>query len=259
MLRPRRAAVPHVALGVLVLVLAGCETTGLSPREVRGQDFSTYVMALYEPPVAAPRGAPQPGRYETPAPLRLPLRVAVAQVGEVAPPQAVLDVLRKDPSAFASVQPTPGAAEFHGESAYAASRATDPAGQVRRAAQQHLERMRRYARDLGAEYLFLYGGTIDHATTGTPLGAADLTIVGAFLVPSKRIAGVARASGALIDVRSGRVVVSVSADAEDTRLAPSFSREAGELKMLKTLRDDVVVKLSGQLAARVKSEASLGG
>jgi hypothetical protein len=241
--------------------------SGLSPREVRGQDFSTYVMALYEPSAGAPRGAgagaragaAEAARYETPAPLRLPVRVAVAQVGEVAPPQDVLDVLRRDPGAFASVQPIPGATESHGDYPYAAARATDPAGQVRRAAREHIDRMRRYARDLGAEYLFLYGGTIDHATTGTPLGAADLTIVGAFLVPSKRIAGVARASGALVDVNSGRVVVSVSADAQDTRLAPSFSRETGELKMLQTLRDDVVVKLAEQLAARVKAEASLGG
>ena len=79
-------------------------------------------------------------------------------------------------------------------------------------AQQHAERMRRYAADLGADYLFLYGGTLDQSQTSTPLAAMNLTVIGAFLVPSQKLDADVKAAGSLVDVRSGRVVLSVSAD-----------------------------------------------
>jgi hypothetical protein len=135
----------------------------------------------------------------------------------------------------------------------------DYAAQTRRAAHVHIDRLRAYARDLRADYVFIFGGTIDRANTGTALSAADLTIVGGFFVPSRRIQGIARASGALVDVESGRVVLSVSADSQQKSLAPSFAQENSEIKMLTKLRDEVSLELAEQLTAGVKSEAAAGG
>jgi hypothetical protein len=241
-------ALAAAALVVLVVAL-GCASTGLSPREVRGQDFSTYLLALYEP------GSAQPAGDAAPKPVRLPIRVAVAQVGEIAPPDEVLATLRGKTDAFDSVQSIPGITDVSGQMSYAGHSAYH-APQMRQAAGAHVERMRRLARDIGADYLFLYGGTIDQATTSTPLSAADLTIIGGFLVPSKRIEGVAKASGALLEVDSGRVVVSVSAARDARRLSPTFARDNGELTQLKKLRDGVVLELAQQLAERVKAEAT---
>jgi hypothetical protein len=250
----RRSVVPAVLVpAALVIVVAGCATTGLSPREVRGQDFSTYTMALYDLPGSGDAQAAAAAK-----PLRVPARVAVAQVGEVAPADAVLETLLKHPNLFASAQPMPGVMDVGGQVDYRGD-AQAYQVQARRTAHAHVDRMRRFARDIGAQYLFIYGGTIDRATTNTPMSAADITIVGAFLVPSKRIQGTAKASGALVDVETGRVVLSVSADAQHDRMAPSFAQQNGELKLLTQLRDEAVLGLAKSLVEQMKSHGSAVG
>src|SRR5439155_12462927 len=101
----RREFVMRSAIRITTILaaaaLAGCTSNGLSPREVRGRDYSSYVLSMYDPDVRASAGqdAAQPPAVATPA------RIAVAQVGEVAPPLEMLEVLRRDRLAFASVQP----------------------------------------------------------------------------------------------------------------------------------------------------------
>src|SRR5439155_16309113 len=139
-----------------------------------------------------------------------PARVAVAEVGSVSPPTAVLTQMRGQPAVFADALPIPSVANGltiaapRPPSTHAASGAGAPSAAVR---------MRGYARELGADYLFLYGGTIEQATNNTPLSLANLTIIGAFVVPATRIDAAERASGSLVDVSSGRVLLTVSADA----------------------------------------------
>jgi regulator of extracellular matrix RemA (YlzA/DUF370 family) len=115
--------------------------------------------------------------------------------------------------------------------------------------------MLRYTRDIGADYLFLFGGTIDHATTGTGLSLADVTVVGMFAVPSKRISAEGRASGILIDARTGRVVLAVGASHSDSRMAPTAAQESDELKLLTGVRDELTKQLAEQLKARAHEVA----
>src|SRR5687768_11666422 len=223
----------------------GCTSSGLSHREVRGQDYATYVFSMYEPSEIDSNTKAQP--------LQTPAKVAVAQLGEVAPPTKMIDKLRSDNEAFVSVQPMPGLIDMDGQ--------RDPRGRpqdysAQKSAQNHSERMRRYARDIGADYLFLYGGTVDRATTSSPASLANVTIVGAFLVPGDVINASARASGALIDVESGRVVLSVAADSNKRKRAARVAVEGDEIKVLESLRDDVVVKLADQLRSRVKEQSA---
>ena len=237
--------------------LAGCASSGLSHREVRGQDYATYVFAMTEPApgtvspglgaLAGDVDATQPAR-----PLKTPARVAVAQLGEVAPPLAMMEKLRAEPELFSSVQPIPGLMDVAAE--------MDPRGKphdysAQKNAQAHAARMRKYARDIGADYLFLYGGTIDRATTASPLILANATIVGAFVVPGEVIQATARASGSLIEVQSGRVVLSVAADGHERKRASSVAREGDEIKVMETLRDEVIDELAEQLKARLKETA----
>lgn len=257
----RKSDLLVAAAGGVLLAVAGCESSGLSPREVRGQDYATYVFSMTDP-LAEP-GARSPGlgalsqssdATKPAKPLQTPAKIAVAQLGEVAPPAKMLDELRKDQAVFASVQPIPGLIDVAGERDVR-GRPQDFSAQ--QSAQQHLERMRHYARDIGADYLFIYGGTVDHATTASPLILANATIIGAFIVPGEVIQADARASGSLIDVETGRVVLSVSSDAADRRRASSVAKAGDEIKMLESLRNELVTKLADQLRDRIREHVAI--
>jgi len=80
----------------------------------------------------------------------------------------------------------------------------------------------------------------------TGLSLLDLTIVGAFVVPSREIKAQARASGALVDLRTNRVVLTASASTEGSRLGSAASEDGDEMKLLRSVRDEVVEKLTRQ-------------
>lgn len=261
--RSRTALLAAAAVGVAALV--GCTSSGLSHREVRGQDFATYAFSMYDPSQFTEPADATTGPAAARQPVATPARIAVAQVGEVAPPDLMVEKLRQDQSAFASVQPMPAvvdtaphappyhAPQYHASSAAAQERPRDYSTQ--QAAREHAQRMRRYARDVGAQYLFLYGGTLDRATTGTGARIADVTIIGAFIVPSQKLEATATASGSLIDVETGRAVLSVSAQARQERMAASAEVQKKELELLTSLRAEVIGELAAQLAEQIKAQA----
>ena len=90
----------HVFFILLVLSIAGC-SSGLSPRETRTQNYPAFIMSLYENP-KPPQPAPPP---------TLPMRIAIAQIGEIAPPQAMLDHLRQRGELFSRVEGIPAVFE----------------------------------------------------------------------------------------------------------------------------------------------------
>jgi hypothetical protein len=95
----RRAA----AAAVLPLAaLAGCSYDSPNSREDTGRDFSSYLYSIDTPINASPEA--RPGR------LVLPAKLAVAQIGEVAPPSRFLDALRGHADLFERVEPISGAA-----------------------------------------------------------------------------------------------------------------------------------------------------
>jgi hypothetical protein len=68
------------AMAVAVVgLMTSCETTGLSPREHSGLDYPGYVLSLQTNRTNAPPQKPV-----------LPVHLAVAQIGETAPLQAML-------------------------------------------------------------------------------------------------------------------------------------------------------------------------
>jgi hypothetical protein len=235
------------AVGALALAVAGCSYEGLSTRERPGDAQSLYLYSLYEqmPPEAV--NAPPP-------PLRLPGRVAVVQVGEAAPPAALIEALRADPAVFGRVESLPGIVHEAGfDRTGQRDRAPDASAQAR----VQVAGLRNLAADLGMDYLLLVGGTVDYGTSGTPLSLADLTIVGAFVVPSQHTRATARANGALVDVATGRVVVNSSAEAHRKSLVPNVSVDDEQARLLTKLRNDVVEKLGEQVLndARLRATA----
>lgn len=230
-----------LAAALPLAALAGCESSGLSAREAGNRNFSSYVYSLYATPPA-----PQLAGSQEPARLALPTKLAVAQVGEVAPPEALLDKLRKRPGLFARVEPVPGTFGIdahvrpHGNAAFSPDEA----------ARREMERMQQYARSMGMDHLLLIGGTIDHAAQDNGLSVLDLTIVGAFVVPSKQITAEAKASGALIDLNTGRVVLTASADATRGGVASTATQESGQLNVAREARDDVLGQLADEVIER---------
>src|SRR5688572_14560771 len=181
-MRKRTLAVP-VLMACVAVGAGGCASTGLSTREVRGQDYATYAFSMSEavdPGSTAPAPTPTAGSAavgrNTSAtmseavdsntattsakrePVVTPARVAVGQLGEVAPPLSMLESMRKQANVFASVQPIPAVLDV------GAPPLPNRPGEMassRNEAKEHGERMRRYAAGIGADYLFLCGGTVD--------------------------------------------------------------------------------------------------
>lgn len=226
-----------LSLVVAMLLAVGCENARLSPREVVGQDITQYTYSLYDQPVAT----------QAPArPVQLPARVALAQIGEVAAPLELLSALRKEPTLFNRVESIPGVT-----AAMPASPARtnpQPGGALNSfLAAEHMQKMQRFARDMGMDYLIVLGGTIDYDTQKSGLSLLDLTIVGAFIVPSRAIKGEAKASAAVVDLDTGRIVMVSSADADGTQFASAVSEDSGRLQLLKNLREKAVNRLGEQL------------
>lgn len=257
----RRRRCTFAAAALSLALLAGCSTVGLSPRETPQQNYSSYVYSLYDlTPSAGIEGSVAADVTRAQPKLSIPARLAVVQVGEVAPPKAFLDKLRARPDLFPRVEGISGiTGSYEGPADAGVGRAH--AGQrghgdiVRR----DVARMRRLARDMGMNHLLVVGGTIDHATHGNALSILDLTILGAFVIPSKQIDARATAAGAMIDLASGRVVLTASADATKGGVAATATQAGGQLHVLRQARDEVVAKLADSLVAECqrRHEAAL--
>ena len=68
--------------------------------------------------------------------------------------------------------------------------------------------------------------------------------------------GTAADSGALIDVETGRMVLSVSADSRGRKNSPRVAVEADEIKLVEKLRNEAIVKLAEQLRTQVKQQSA---
>jgi hypothetical protein len=235
-----------------LMLVAGCASTGLSSREVGRQNYSSYVLSANDADSVPVTG---PATFPVAKPVSFPMRVAVAQIGEVAPPDELIENLRKHPELFSRVEGIPAMASMDRPQFNSYNDANSTWSQ-RDFAYQQTQHMRGLAQSMGLDYLILCGGTIDYGTSPTPLSLADLTIVGAFVVPSKEIDGTARASAALIDAQNGGVVMISSAQTDKSHTATTIGQDGDQMKLLKAIRDDVMSKLSDRIVSDAKAHAS---
>jgi hypothetical protein len=229
-------------LSLLAMTCGGCAGDGLSARE----DYRhNLVSAVYQPSENAdtqPTGAAL--TVASPHSIAVPICVGVVQVGEVAPPQAMLDAFRQDRKLFSLVEPLPGNLD---DPAPAATATCDPKSAVSSAA---MMKLRKTAAEMGLSYVMVYGGTIDTGRSPSPLVVFDLTIVGYFVVPSEQIWANGKAAGSLIDVSTGRIVLNLGVDAKDSAFLPS--EMANNTEPLKNdVRDELVRRMTDQTIARL--------
>jgi len=210
-----------------ICLLTGCESTGLSPGETSTVSYPNYVLSLQ----SGPPGPPQE--------IVAPIRLAVAQVGEDAPPAALLDKLAAQKTLVASVTalPLPDAGPFpfirpgHLEPDYA-SRVKAVCG---------------LAQTAGADYVLIIGGSLDSWEQHNSLSALDITILGGTIVPGSTIHVEGRGAGTLISTATGRPVLFVSADTRTSALSPDFLVTGKTAALDAQVRDELAGKLGDQL------------
>jgi hypothetical protein len=231
--------------------LIGCTSSGLSTREVPGRDHGTYVRAIYDRAEAPDLRSHMRGVYRGPAtaeaalarPFVAPAKVAVFQVGEVSPDEIFLATLRKAPDTFTRVEAISDA----GGDVHVRRRDPHNHDAPLENANQRLVTLTRVARDMGMDYMLMIGGTIESQQNSTPLSILNLTIIGAFIIPSDQTRALAKASGYLIDVHTGRVVAVSSAQAQGGQLTPAVSTRAESVIFQRKLRTEVTAKLAEQV------------
>lgn len=221
----------------LLPLAAGCASTGLSAGERGANNMNGHLYtALSSSSIyASTRGTPT-------LELNLPTRVAVAQLGEVSPDQELLDVLRAS-QAFSTVASLPGTAE---PGATDFRRPGESAEWVR----QRVEQMRHAAAALGADTLLLVGGQMETTNDRTPLSVLDLTIIGAFIVPSRDIDANAKGLAALVDVKTGRLLLTASSQENGSRLAASVGSKSSERGLSLKVRRTLMTSLGEAVVAQ---------
>ena len=225
------------ACAVLSAGLIGCETSGLSTREVPGRDQGTYVRAMYDRPVVTDDGGPAARPFTAPA------KVAVVQVGEVSPDEALLVRLREARDTFSRVEAISDA----GGDVSVQRRDSYNHDAPLENARQRLQILTSQSRDMGMDYMLLVGGTIESQKNATPLSILNLTIIGAFVIPSDQTRAEAKAAGYMVDVHSGRVVSVSTAQARGGQLTPAISTDAEQVVFLRKLRGEVTAKLADRV------------
>ena len=225
----------------VVGLMTGCETTGLSPREQSGLDYPAYILNL------------QTGRTNAPPPKPvLPIHLAVAQIGETAPPQAMLEGLEAKSDLIASVVSLPMPADSGNSFGYrrAGQAAGDYASRVK--AVCHL------AQAAGANYVFLIGGTVDSWSRENSLGMFDLTLVGGWMIPGTKINIEGKAGGTLIEAATGQPAFFVCAACQESALSPDFLSAGKTTDLRVQARDELARKLSDELQKKLAGGDSPG-
>jgi len=221
-------------VAMAAVLLAGCGK-GLSLRE-GSYDFP---MMLYE--LKGP---------DAPAPFRpaAPLSVAVAQVGEVAPEQGLIDGLRARKDVFARVSAIP--LPPLGDSPYGRVDNIEPR---RTRANEAVGRALKLARNVGATHALIVGGCIDTSWSSTWAAPLNILILPLWLVPSADVKASGKCAAALVDVASGQVVTVSTRQATDSAIVPMAYADGQEDVLTGKLRTRLAADVAQQVADDVKA------
>ncbi len=216
-------------LAVLAIAVSGCYTTGLSMRETGNFNYSNLIYGLYDE-------SDSTAQQEV---LNKPIKLAVAQVGENAPPAVMLNALAEQKYLVSKVSVIPvGSAESFDKD-------KEEFG-------KRMVKMRKLAKDLGADYIFLFGGSADYGYTPNWLQFFDITLVGGYVLPSNKITAEGRVAGALISAETGRVVFLVSSEAKRQARSATFTADSRQEEVVVKLRDDLVASLTDEFIEKLK-------
>ncbi len=227
-----------VYAALLLALVGGCATTQVSS----GGD---YLAA--RPEYAAASGTDLDRAVERAANveplLRFPARLGLARIsgGRFVPvPPREADAwiaFAESHGQYGDLVPiSPLIGELTAASAGIANAGTNPIVPIRlAAARQHVD----------AVLVYAVGG--DRRDKASMLSVLDLTIIGAYLVPSRRVDGSATATGLLFDVRNGYTYGTVSATSAQTGFVPMVGSGERSQDLQVDAQVDAVSKLTGEV------------
>jgi hypothetical protein len=228
----------QLVMAVAVIgLMTGCETTGLSPREYSGLDYPGYVLSLSRNRTEVPPQSPA-----------LPVRLAAAQIGEIAPPQTMLENLEANSNLIASVVSLPLPADSINNFG------TRRLGQASGDYASRVKAVCNLAEAAGANYVFLIGGNVDSWTSQNSLGMFDLTLVGGWIIPGTKINAEGKGAGVLIEATTGQPVFFVNAEYQESALSPDFLSAGKTTNMRAQVRSELATKLSKALQKELVEE-----
>jgi hypothetical protein len=227
---------PRWVLPLTLALLAGCQN---SVQTSSGAAYRAARPALDARDVSAIDRAVDQAANVEPL-LRFPARIGLARIlnGRIVPvppreADAWIDLAKAHADLGSFVPISPLIAEMVRSGAGNAATVID--GVRLGAARQHVD----------AVLIYTVGASGDDA--GSPLSLLDLTIIGAYLVPSRSVKGDAAASALLLDVRNGYPYGTANAVASASDFVPSVgSGRQGAL-----VREDAEIAAVGKLAAQV--------
>jgi len=231
----------HMSLRVLVcsccaaalVMTAGCGSDGLAPQHSQASlvpNTPARPLAFYDPKSTSPiTTSAQPAKF--------PIKAAIVQLDQVAAPDDMLQKLRAHPELFSKLITLPGLAE------------------ERETPTEQMNRLRQVTQQMGLDYVLIFGGIVDHGSKGTALCIADITIVGAFIVPSRGVEVKGRATAALVECTTGRLVTTFSSQADHTAAVPSAFVEVAEHNSVEARQSELIAKLTEDIIAHAKQQS----
>jgi hypothetical protein len=157
-------------------------------------------------------------------------------VGELIPVSPLIAEM-VDPTAPEPAPPAPGA--YHAAPT-APQAAADVVGHIRRgAARQHLD------------YVLVYEVTTDWSQSANALSVADVSILGLFVLPSRRLEVEAAANALRLDVRNGYPYGTASAYAERNRAVRAVYAWNAQENLAPSAALDAVANLTGEVETMI--------
>ncbi|MDD3276057.1 MAG: hypothetical protein PHP93_03290, partial [Kiritimatiellales bacterium] len=184
-----------------------------------------------------------------PEPIRLPIRLGVAQIGETAPPNELINALKRHRNLIADVVELPLAGDPNSNRYYYQKPDVNTGDLIRKQAGT----LRKLGQQMGADYILVIGGNIDSHVEARPVQALDLAILPGFIIPSQTIEMTARAGGAFINAKNGRVEFLLTTTSETTNSCPTFYVDQKMEEMAIEQRSTLSKQLAEELAAKILS------
>lgn len=211
-----------------VVVVCGCETTGLSVRETGSNTISHVIYSF-----------PMKNMATTNREINKPIRLAVVQLGETAPSSLIINEL-KESNLFKSVISLPANSINQNN-----NRFSDGNGEIKSKQMDDKGYLAtcQLAQQFGANYVLIYGGNIDSLVESGWASVLDMLTLG-LIVPSQTIYLEGNALGALVDVSSHEIVQLYDVNDKLTGHAPSMIAASKQIRLHRQMRDRLLVKFS---------------
>lgn len=257
-------------LFLLMLAVSACTASqyaaapggGPVPRGTYQINYSALLLDFYRSDPRMHQAA-----AAQPTALKVPARVAVAQLGELQAASTLLAELRASGELLSSVASIPAVppdlAGFYEYTDHSVSlggtekrTAPRPDGKDALTPKDFLQELRLLSLDLGSDYLLVYGGSIDFRTKSDLIAKVfDLTIVGAFVIPSEAHSLQGRAMGLLMDVKQNRIVLSVAADTTRRELTSTRYSDTTLRNLITDIRQELQQNLGKEFVKTYTARA----